>query len=121
MKIAVTGGRDFEDKTTVWGVLDAIHTQRGIELLIHGACHLGGADILAEDWAKAREVPYMGIPAKFKTGSKGKAEGQLRNQRMLDSTKPDVLIAFPGGAGTAGCAEYATRTRLKVVYIEKDE
>lgn len=123
MRVAVTGGRDFDDfkaKAIIWGTLDAIHAQKEITLLIHGACHLGGADITAENWAKEREVPYFGMPAKFKTGSKGKVEGPLRNHRMLDTTKPDVLIAFPGGSGTAGCAEYATRTGLKVFYVEND-
>jgi hypothetical protein len=30
----------------------------------------------------------------------GKKAGPLRNQRMLDEGKPDLVVAFPGGGGT---------------------
>ena len=31
----------------------------------------------------------------------GNAAGPIRNQRMLDHGKPDIVVAFPGGSGTA--------------------
>ena len=114
MRIVVTGGRDYENVGLIWAVLDTIHESTPIDLLAHGACHLGGADIHAENWAKSREVPYMGIPAKFKTGKKGKAEGMIRNGRMLDLVKPDLVVAFPGGNGTAGCIKEAIKREIKV-------
>jgi hypothetical protein len=30
----------------------------------------------------------------------GKKAGPLRNQRMLDEGRPDLVVAFPGGGGT---------------------
>jgi hypothetical protein len=126
MRVLVTGGRDYEDRYAVYAVLDRIHAAYGIALLIHGACHLGGADILAEDWAKLREIPYFGLPAKFKTGSRGKAEGMIRNVKMLEMTSPDLVVGFPGGTGTAGClAEAKKRNIIRLRYdngeLKEDE
>lgn len=113
MRIVVTGGRDYEEPF-VWKVLSDIHKETPITLLAHGACHLGGADILAENWAKSKEVPYMGVPAKFKTGKLGKAEGAIRNGRMLDLVKPVIVVAFPGGRGTANCVDQAKDRDIEV-------
>jgi hypothetical protein len=33
--------------------------------------------------------------------SLGRKAGPIRNQRMLEEGKPDLVMAFPGGRGTA--------------------
>lgn len=95
LKILVCGGRDYSDDEAVFEILDKLHEKRGIGLIVHGAAP--GADSLAEQWAKARQVPYIGFPAEW--NKKGKAAGPERNREML-MTQPDGLIAFPGGTGT---------------------
>lgn len=119
MKIVVTGGRDYNDREFVFAVLDSLHIKDEITLLAHGACHLGGADILAEDWAKSREVPYFGMPAKFKSGT-GKIEGPLRNARMLDTIKPEMVVAFPGGVGTTSCINEARKRDITVLEYSRE-
>lgn len=114
MRVVVTGGRDYGDWQVVYGTLYRIHIATPITLLAHGACYKGGADKIAEDWAKLAEVPYMGIPAKFKTGTLGKAEGLIRNTRMLDLVKPDIVVAFPGETGTADCVAKAVKRNIEV-------
>lgn len=114
MRVVVTGGRNYTDQDYVWDTLSAIHAKTPITLLVTGACHLGGADLLAENWAKYMEVSYMGIPAKFRTGTKGKAEGMIRNGRMLDTAWPSLVVAFPGGNGTDGCVKEAKKRHLEV-------
>ena len=83
-------------------------------MVIHGACPYGGADILAEDWAKSREVPYYGMPARFKLS--GRRAGPDRNARML-KTNPDLVLAFPGGTGTADMMGKADDAGILVVEV----
>jgi hypothetical protein len=105
----VYGGRTLNDRLLVFNRMDAIHALLPLELVIHGACpnrvdFLGevvwSADMLAEEWAKVREIPYCGWPAKWKTGILRSAEGPVRNQLMLDKARPTIAVEFPGGTGT---------------------
>jgi len=111
VKLVVTGGRAYTDRRRVFEVLDLAHARKPITLLIHGACCdkksklLTGADCWAEEWAIAREVPYIGVPARW--ASESNAAGPLRNQRMLKDWVPDGCVAFPGGSGTNGMVELA--------------
>ncbi|SAL02898.1 hypothetical protein AWB80_08465 [Caballeronia pedi] len=98
MRLLVCGGRDFTDTLAVFGALDRAHAKREITLVIHGACPTG-ADNLAEKWAKSREIPYLGHPAPWKLYDK--AAGPMRNRAMLEEWKPEGVVAFPGGSGTA--------------------
>lgn len=120
MRVVVTGGRFYSDKKALWDALDKLHYSLDgpITLLGHGACAIGdgGADIIAEQWAKHQEVVYIGIPAKFHTGTRGSAEGPLRNQKMLDTVKPDVVLAVSGGKGTANCVKEAEQRNIKVIF-----
>ncbi|MDO9252617.1 MAG: DUF2493 domain-containing protein [Hydrogenophaga sp.] len=111
MRIIVCGGRDFEHKADVFAALDRLHGQRPVSLLIHGAAP--GADLLAEDWARAREIPYFGVPAKWTVD--GKAAGPMRNAAMA-ALKPtaELLVAFPGGRGTANMIDAAETMDIKV-------
>lgn len=112
MRVVVTGGRKYDAQSVVWGALTAVDDEFGIDLLGHGACHLGGADILAENWAKYYQVPYLGIPAKWR--KYGRSAGMKRNGRMLDLIKPELVLAFPGGTGTLGCIKEAEKRKIKV-------
>jgi hypothetical protein len=111
MRLLVCGGRDYRDVGAVYAALDRAHAKRLIRLLIHGACPTG-ADKHAEDWAKARQVPYLGVPAEWK--KYGKRAGPLRNARMLDDWQPDGVTAFPGGDGTADMMARARDAGVKV-------
>ena len=39
------------------------------------------------------------FPADWKV--RGRAAGHIRNQQMLDEGRPHLVVAFPGGRGTA--------------------
>lgn len=105
MIVLVCGGREYNNRKKVYEILDNVLLDNinADLLLIHGACHKGGADILAEDWAKSRQVDYVGIPAKWK--KYGKSAGYRRNESMLHRWKPSLIIAFPGGSGTKNMVE----------------
>jgi predicted NAD-dependent protein-ADP-ribosyltransferase YbiA (DUF1768 family) len=97
VRVLVTGGREFTDQAEADRVLDQIHKEQGISAIISGAAR--GADTLAANWARRNNVPLEEKPADWKTH--GKSAGFRRNQEMLEEGKPDLVIAFPGGKGTA--------------------
>jgi len=97
MRILVCGGRDFTDKKAVWSYLDAFHKTNHLTTVITGGAR--GADSLAEQWARHNAVPSYVFCADW--NRYGKPAGSIRNQRMLDEGKPDLVVAFPGGPGTA--------------------
>lgn len=97
MRVLVCGSRHYSNRAHMYAVLDGIHREAPVTLVIHGACHLGGADILAEDWAKSRCVSYLGVPA---DKTRWPHAGPERNAKML-TFNPDRVVAFPGQAGTS--------------------
>ncbi|PWC69085.1 hypothetical protein TSH7_01165 [Azospirillum sp. TSH7] len=119
IRVLVCGGRDFQDHKAVFAELDRLNEARGVDLVIHGACvqrgMLSGADRWAEEWAKARETPYLGFPARW--NAEGNAAGPKRNARMLERCKPHVVVAFPGGRGTRGMAKLARDAGVEVIEI----
>ena len=113
LRIVVTGGRDFLREDVVFAALDALHATRGIARLAHGAAT--GADTLAGRWARSRGVEVETYPvtdAEWRTI--GKRAGNDRNGRMLATERPDLVVAFPGGRGTADCVKRARKAGIPV-------
>ncbi len=110
MRVLVCGGRDYNDYEKICMALDKSSHQKTITLLIHGDAL--GADRLARDWAFSRNVPRAPYPADWE--AHGKAAGPIRNQKMIDEAKPEGVIAFPGGKGTADMIRRARAAGLQV-------
>lgn len=111
MKIVlVCGGRDYKDKVKVFDTLDSVLIKYQELMIVTGSAR--GADLLAEEWAKSREIPYMGFPAMWK--KYGKSAGMIRNKFMLETSKASAVIAFSGGIGTAGMIGLARKARISV-------
>ena len=99
MIVLVCGGRDFTDRGLLFSTMDRVLAKYPDGLLVvHGAAK--GADLLAEEWCKSREVMYIGVPAQW--ARFGKAAGMQRNRIMRDVWEPKACIAFKGGVGTRG-------------------
>ena len=113
MRVLVWGGRDYSDHARVRAVLTKLHEANGIDALIEGGAN--GADRLARLWANAFGVPVETYEADWE--NQGTFAGPARNKRMLDEGKPDVVIAFPGGRGTADMVRKARRAGVEVVEI----
>lgn len=114
MKVAVTGGRSFSSRHLVYSTLDALHAVCPIDMLIHGGAR--GADRLADDWARANGVKVESYEADWKRH--GKAAGPLRNRDMLERGQPNLVVAFPGGPGTADCVRRARSLGIEVVEVQ---
>jgi hypothetical protein len=110
-RVLVCGGRDYENRTMVYHWLDSMHSRICITQIIEGGAK--GADRLALDWAILRGVEVHTFCADWDIH--GKAAGHIRNQKMLDDGKPDMVIAFPGGAGTANMIRLARKAGIPVI------
>lgn len=133
MVVILCGGRKYSDYDQVKKVLDHLDSE-GMTVLVSGGCT--GADRLARRWAEergytpgpSRERPrvwhlipehggtykqYMEYPALW--GTYGRSAGPIRNREMLEETRPDLVVAFPGHRGTADMKEQAKRRNVKVV------
>lgn len=108
MRVLVCGGREFRDRNRVFAVLDALTPP--VSTVIHGAAR--GADALADEWARARGVPVERFPADWTRHER--AAGPLRNARMLTEGRPDRIVAFPGGRGTADMLARGRLARIMV-------
>lgn len=112
MKIIVCGGRDFCDRKLLFEFLDQLHTKSPITLLIHGGAK--GADTLAGEWAFERRITVQVHRADW--SAHGKAAGPIRNREML-ATKPDFVVASPGGKGTADMIKAAKSAGVPVAEV----
>lgn len=107
LKAIVCGGRNWRGRAAVWRVLSQIQPTSVIE----GGCPTG-ADKYAREWARDHSVGLLTVPAEW--DKYGKAAGPLRNKRML-AEAPDVVIAFPGGRGTADMVRQARAAGVRVI------
>ncbi len=114
MRVLVCGGRHYQDYDVVEKVLDDYHKKHNITVIIHGAAI--GADTLGERWAKANEIPYCGIPAKWK--EHGYAAGPIRNKWMAENMRVQHVIAFSGGRGTENMIKQAKNKEIPFTEIE---
>ncbi len=110
MKILVCGGRDYANASALNQALDAIQRENNVTRLIHGAAR--GADSLAAAWARSRGIPALAFPADWATH--GKAAGFRRNEAMLREGRPELVVAFPGGKGTAHMVSLAKAVGVPV-------
>lgn len=91
--------------------LDQLHRERRFRKVVDGAA--SGADGLAHQWATNRGIPTLRYRAQWK--ALGKAAGPIRNAQMLREGKPDLVIAFPGGDGTANMMKLAREAGVEVM------
>lgn len=115
LTVLVCGGRNFDDALTLGSWLGGLHKKAGIALLIHGGAR--GADFMAGKFAQWAGIPVKEYPADWDTH--GRAAGPIRNQRMLDDGKPDVVVAFDGGRGTADMIDRAEKAGVRVIRATK--
>lgn len=123
MRVLVCGGRDYGRSggpavaalaiDRVHSVLNKLHREAGIDCIIEGGAL--GADRLAQDWAIGSGVSVETHEADWE--NQGSFAGPARNARMLAEGKPDLVIAFPGGRGTADMMRKARKAGVEVIEI----
>lgn len=112
-RVLVCGGRDFARPDLLIPVLQWVARFVGIQVVMHGGAT--GADQIASDWCHHAGVVENVYEAYW--AAQGKSAGPLRNQRMLEQGSPTVVIACPGGRGTADMVRRARARSVPVVGI----
>lgn len=112
--VIVTGGRDYRDASRVAVVLNEVRFMIPEDhelVIVQGDAR--GADELAKKWAAGMKLPYFCFPAKWSLFGQG--AGHIRNKQMLESLPIQLVVAFPGGAGTNGMIELARAAGVRVL------
>lgn len=116
-KILVCGGRDYQDEQKVFDTLDPYLDVYGGHLeIISGMAR--GADTFGHKYATLNELTNHKFPADW--DKHGRAAGPIRNQQMLDEGKPDLVIAFGGGTGTAHMIRISRKVGVEVIEIDRE-
>ncbi len=122
LRVLVCGGRDYGNRDHIHNTLCRLDAERGpIGVVIHGAAT--GADHEGMIWAQmmaesGRKIMHAPFRADWRRH--GRAAGPLRNQRMLDEGRAELVIAFPGGRGTADMVRRARAAGVEVINIEDE-
>lgn len=110
MKVIVTGGRDYQDFAMVQDILSTLSP----DFVIQGGA--SGADAHARTWAEDNNVELATYTAKW--DEFGRAAGPFRNNLMLKDHPDALVLAFPGGRGTANCVRQAKEMNMMVLKVE---
>ena len=108
--IIVCGGRAYDDSDAAFDALDRFHAAKPVSLVVQGGAP--GADLLAKTWARSRGLPCQEERADW--NKHGRKAGPIRNQHMLKTWRPQAVVAFPGGAGTAHMKRIAKEAGVPV-------
>lgn len=104
--VIVCGGRDYRDAAKVDEVLSALNPSS----VAQGGA--SGADALAREWARARGIVVVTYHADWR--AYGPAAGPRRNREMLERVTGALVVAFPGGKGTADMVRQARAKGVEV-------
>lgn len=116
-RILITGSRNWTDRGIIYRALVSAWDKFGRHpraVLVHGACHLGGADIIAAEIWESWGLPVEPHPATW--SADGRLLGPQRNQEMVD-LGADLCLGFPLGEsrGTTDCLRRAALAGIPIV------
>jgi hypothetical protein len=145
MKILVCGGRDYADVKRTKGSPDEEPLETRLKLAQYRYVHdvlntlvmeysterllddnwlptditiisgcARGADSAAIDFAAVNFCKLEEYPANWEKHER--LAGPIRNKQMLDEGRPDLVVAFPGGRGTANMVSQALAAGVKVIF-----
>lgn len=103
MRVLVCGGRDNRWAPSIYAELGRLHAKHHFSLVITGGAR--GVDEFADYWARRNGVDRIIYCPDWEMF--GRAAGPIRNKQMLNEGQPELVIAFPGGRGTADMVRQA--------------
>jgi hypothetical protein len=115
VRVVVCGGRNFRSPAQVFRALDRLHAEHRFTDLMQGGCPTG-VDRFAKEWRQTKPE-IQGWTCEADWDRYGRSAGPRRNTRMAE-WKPDLVIAFPGGDGTADMVRKARAAGIPVHEIK---
>lgn len=111
MRVLICAGRNYADNQRCRQAQDALQRQQPIQVLIHGGSqHLGGE---IEGWAREQGADIVRYPPNWQLH--GKLAERLRNLFMLRDSRPDLVLALPGGDDTEELLARARGSGIPVI------
>lgn len=114
MRVLVCGGRDYKDRGKIFEVLDDINREHGALIIIEGGA--AGADTFAGEWTCMQRTCRL-ITEQADWQRYGAPAGPIRNAKMINDHKPELVVAFPGGRGTADMVRQARGAGIEVTEV----
>lgn len=113
MKVLVSGSRECTKWEFVQARLDDLTERNKIKTIIHGGA--AGVDNLAGIWARRNNISEEIYKADW--DAHGKKAGPIRNQKMLDEAKPNLVVAFPSrdSKGTVDMMERTEKAGIPLI------
>ena len=111
MKIAIVGGRDFNDYELLSEHMTPFHTK--CDTVMCGEAK--GADTLGKQWAEENYIDVKSFPADW--DKYGKAAGPIRNREMVQES--DFIVAFWDGKsrGTKNTIDNCLELKKNVMVV----
>jgi hypothetical protein len=113
MRVLVCGGRTLNHASLVNSVLDGIHRGQWISAIIHGGAN--GADAYADSWAARHGIESVEFKSSWKIHAR--SEVPQHNHRLLTDSRPDLVVAFPGGSKAEDMVKRAHEYGIQVVTV----
>ncbi|WP_447792425.1 MULTISPECIES: SLOG family protein [Pseudomonas] len=113
MRLLICAGRHYADSRLCRRVLDAFQRMHPVHVLIHGGNRFLGGEI--EEWAREQGADIVRYPPNWQRH--GKSAERLRNHFMLLDSRPDVVIALPGGEDTEELVAQARAAGLQTLSV----
>ena len=112
----ICGGRDITDKQFVFSSIENIDKTYHLTTIITGGAK--GADFWAHMWATHNRRDVHVYEADWE--NEDRAAGMIRNKRMLADSRPDLVIAFPGGRNTDNMVKISKKAGIPVIEVEEE-
>lgn len=119
MRVLICGGRNYENEIVLFAKMDELDARYHFTLVIVGGQR--GADTLGEKWANTRKIAVKRYEVTKEEWNRiGRRAGPLRNQKMLDESKPQMVVAFPTpeSSGTWDMVGRAKRAGIEVLVFK---
>ena len=101
LRVLVCGGRDYKNRSRVFEALDRLTAEHGALTIIEGGAV--GADTFAGEWTCMQRSCQLVT--------------EHANQKLIDDHKPNLVVAFPGGRGTADMVLKARSAGIEVIEV----
>jgi hypothetical protein len=101
MRVLICGGRAFDDLPFFDSTMDKLHERHRFSVVVHGGA--SGADAMAHFWAGFNSLPIEVYHADWKRHGKA-----------------DLVVAFPGGRGTADMLRRARAAGIAAHSFEQE-
>jgi hypothetical protein len=112
MRVLICGDRHWTERYPIFSLINRLEP----DAIIEGCA--SGADRMAEEIAADFDIVLHHFPAQWQVY--GRAAGPIRNQRMLDDGKPDLVVAYHDdiarSRGTKDMLDRARKARLPVLH-----